>query len=103
MKPLVPLVFDPLLGQTAQEAAEAALVLLRDEALEGRTGGLFLKIGKLKQVLATGRFAPEEARRLWDLSQRLTARSPPPASAPSRQTPATDPSFPGGNSILAPR
>jgi NAD(P)-dependent dehydrogenase (short-subunit alcohol dehydrogenase family) len=84
MKVLVPLVFDPLLGQTPQEAAEAALKLLRDKDLEGVTGALFLKITKLKQLTPNiHEFAGEQGRRLWDLSERLTGREVASANAPS--------------------
>jgi NAD(P)-dependent dehydrogenase (short-subunit alcohol dehydrogenase family) len=44
------LLFDPFLGQSREEAADAALHLLLSKDLEGMTGGLFLKITKLKQV-----------------------------------------------------
>ncbi len=75
MQWLVPLVFDPLLAQTPQEVAESALRLLLAEDLEGVTGALFSKIRKLKQVVPTARTRdPEEARRLWELSERLTAK-----------------------------
>ena len=75
MKWLVPLVFDPLLGQTAQEAGESALRLLLAEDLEGVTGALFSKIWKLKQVVPAARVRdPEEGRRLWELSEHLMAK-----------------------------
>jgi NAD(P)-dependent dehydrogenase (short-subunit alcohol dehydrogenase family) len=72
MKLLVPLLFDPLLGQTPQEAAQAALRLLLAEDLEGVTGTLFLKIKKLKRVSANAHpLDPEEGPRLWQLSEQL--------------------------------
>ena len=75
MQWIVPLVFDPLLGQTPQEAAESALRLLLVEDLEGVTGVLFSKIKTLKQVMPTARVRnPEEGRRLWELSERLTMK-----------------------------
>ncbi len=75
MQWLVPLVLDPLLGQTPQEAAESALRLLLAEDLEGATGVLFSKIKTLKQVMSTARVRnPEEGRRLWELSERLTMK-----------------------------
>ncbi len=75
MQWLVPLVFDPLLAQTPQEAAASALRLLLAEDLEGVTGALFSKIRKLKRVVPTARVHdPEEGRRLWELSERLVAR-----------------------------
>jgi NAD(P)-dependent dehydrogenase (short-subunit alcohol dehydrogenase family) len=75
MKLLVPLLFDPLLGQTPHDAAQAALRLLLAEDLEGVTGALFLKIRKLKQV-APSAHPPdrEEGRRLWQLSEELAAK-----------------------------
>jgi NAD(P)-dependent dehydrogenase (short-subunit alcohol dehydrogenase family) len=75
MQLLVPLVFDPLLAQTPREAAASALRLLLAEDLEGVTGALFQKIRKLKQVVPSARARdPEEGRRLWELSERLTAK-----------------------------
>jgi NAD(P)-dependent dehydrogenase (short-subunit alcohol dehydrogenase family) len=77
MKVMVPLLFDPLLGQTPQDAAAAALRLLLAEDLEGLTGALFLKIGKLRQLAPdTDPETQEEARRLWGLSERLAAQVP---------------------------
>jgi NAD(P)-dependent dehydrogenase (short-subunit alcohol dehydrogenase family) len=79
MKLLVPLLFDPLLGQTPEEAAAAALLLLLADDLEGVTGALFLKIRALKQIATDdGRLTAlglgeEDRRRLWELSERLTA------------------------------
>jgi NAD(P)-dependent dehydrogenase (short-subunit alcohol dehydrogenase family) len=80
MKVLVPLL-DPFLAQTPQEAAGAALRLLLDEDLEGVTGALFLKIKKLKQLTpSAGVRDPEEGTRLWELSERLTAKALAPAA-----------------------
>jgi len=72
MKIVVPLLFDPLLGQTAQDAAQAGLHLLLAEDLEGVTGALFSKVGRLKRLASRVDVASlEEAQRLWDLSERL--------------------------------
>ncbi len=80
MKVLVPLL-DPFLAQTPQEAAGAALRLLLDEDLEGVTGALFLKIKKLKRLTpSAGVRDPEEGTRLWELSERLTAKALAPAA-----------------------
>ena len=72
MKWLVPLLADPLLGQTPREAANAALRLLLSAEFEGVTGALFLKIKKFKRLPA----APDEkhsetATQLWRLSECL--------------------------------
>jgi NAD(P)-dependent dehydrogenase (short-subunit alcohol dehydrogenase family) len=76
MRWLVPLVFDPLLAQTPQEAAESALRLLVAEEFEGATGALFSKIRKFKRVDPDARvLEPEEGRRLWELSERMTAKA----------------------------
>jgi NAD(P)-dependent dehydrogenase (short-subunit alcohol dehydrogenase family) len=75
MQWLVPLVFDPLLALTPQEAAESALRLLLAEDLEVATGVLLSKIKTLKQVMPTSRVRdPEDGRRLWELSERLTMK-----------------------------
>ena len=65
--------------------------LLLDEDIEGVTGALFLKIQKLKRIVPSARLRdPEEGRRLWELSERLTAKwlaladAPTPRSAAQR-------------------
>jgi len=72
MKVFVPLVLDPLLGQTPSQAAEPALRLLLADEFEPVTGALFTKIQKFKQLAprATDR---TDARRLWQLSERMVA------------------------------
>jgi len=72
MKWLVPLVADPLLGQTPEEAAASGLALLLGAEHEGQSGGLFLKIRKFRAVAPSARLADKEVgRRLWDLSESL--------------------------------
>jgi retinol dehydrogenase-12 len=78
MKVLVPLLFDPLLGQTPQEAAESALNLLLSPEHEGKSGALFLKIKTFRQIVPAARTVdPCEGRRLWELSERLCAFAAP--------------------------
>jgi len=71
MKWLVPLLMDPLLAQTAQEAAEPALRLLLSQEFEGVTGALFLKIRKFKRIALGAVEDPQTGNRLWELGQRL--------------------------------
>ena len=72
MKLLVPLLVDPLLGQTPQAAAEAALRLLLADDFEGVTGALFLKFGRLKSVAPSGAAEDsDDGERLWHLSEQL--------------------------------
>jgi NAD(P)-dependent dehydrogenase (short-subunit alcohol dehydrogenase family) len=76
MKSLVPLLLDPLLGQSRKEAAEAALRLLLGPEFEGLSGALFSKIRKFKRVPPTPRaIAPDEGRRLWELSERPVSKA----------------------------
>jgi NAD(P)-dependent dehydrogenase (short-subunit alcohol dehydrogenase family) len=76
MKVLVPLVMDPLLGQTPEEAAESGLKLLVADEYEGVTGALFLKIKKLKQIVPDASVTEGQiGKRLWELSKRLSASS----------------------------
>jgi NAD(P)-dependent dehydrogenase (short-subunit alcohol dehydrogenase family) len=85
MRWLVPLVLDPLLAQTPQEAAESALRLLVAEEFEGATGALFSKIRTFKRVDPDARvLEPEEGRRLWELSERMTANALDTASVADR-------------------
>jgi len=76
MKLLVPLVLDPLLGQTPQEAAEPALRLLLSPEFEGVNGGLFLKVRKFKGIAVGPRELDlEHGQRLWKLSERMINQS----------------------------
>jgi len=76
MKLLVPLLFDPFLGQTPSQAAEAALRLLVEDEFEGVTGALFSRIRTFRQ-LATDARAPDfaDARLLWKLSEDMVANA----------------------------
>jgi NAD(P)-dependent dehydrogenase (short-subunit alcohol dehydrogenase family) len=75
MRWLVPLVLDPVLRQTPQEAAEPALRLLLSDEFEGVTGALFLKIRKFKSIALDADVKdPQVGQRLWELSERLTSR-----------------------------
>jgi NAD(P)-dependent dehydrogenase (short-subunit alcohol dehydrogenase family) len=86
MKLLVPLLFDPLLGQTREEAAGAGLHLLLSKDLEGVTGALYQKITKLKRVAPMARGSDRaEALWLWELSERLTGQN---FTLPASQLPA---------------
>lgn len=72
MKWLVPVLFDPLLGQTPQDAAEPALRLLLSEEFEGVTGALFLKIKKFRRLMPGFAVRDRAAgNQLWELCHRL--------------------------------
>jgi NAD(P)-dependent dehydrogenase (short-subunit alcohol dehydrogenase family) len=72
MKLLVPLVVDPLLAITAQQAAESALALLLAKEYEAVTGALFLKIKTLKPLSPDKTVLdPEEGGKLWSFSERM--------------------------------
>jgi NAD(P)-dependent dehydrogenase (short-subunit alcohol dehydrogenase family) len=76
MRVLMPLVMDPLLGQTPEDAARSALELLLAGEYEGVTGGLFLKIKKFKQIVPDASVTGEQmGKRIWELSLRLSATS----------------------------
>jgi NAD(P)-dependent dehydrogenase (short-subunit alcohol dehydrogenase family) len=83
MKLLVPLVMDPLLGQTPDDAADAVLQLLIADEFEGQTGELFLKIRRLQR---TARRDGRDQDRLWTLSEQIVAT----ALAAASPTTATD-------------
>jgi NAD(P)-dependent dehydrogenase (short-subunit alcohol dehydrogenase family) len=86
MKLLVPLLFDPLLGQTPHDAAQGAMRLLLAPDLEGVTATLFLKIRKLKHVAPNADpLDREEGRRLWQLSEQLEAKGLARADSPACQ------------------
>jgi len=78
MKVLVPLIFDPLLGQTKEEVAGSALSLLLDKQFEGTNGALFLRIKNFKRVDPGSRASDvAEGRRLWELCERIAANGTP--------------------------
>jgi NAD(P)-dependent dehydrogenase (short-subunit alcohol dehydrogenase family) len=74
MKVLVPIVFDPLFGQTPEQIAVSAMRLLISPEFEGTSGRLFRQIKRFKAVEpgAPTRDA-REGRRLWDFSEQLAA------------------------------
>ncbi len=74
MKILVPLVFDPLFGQTTGQAAEAAITVM--DAISARHGGgpLFMKIRRLRPLGTTFTAESIEAwTRLSALSRKLAS------------------------------
>jgi NAD(P)-dependent dehydrogenase (short-subunit alcohol dehydrogenase family) len=76
MKLLVPLLLDPLLGQTPEEAAAPALKLLLDGEFEGLNGGLFLKIKKFRQIKGHAGIPEQQTGpRLFALSEELVAQA----------------------------
>jgi NAD(P)-dependent dehydrogenase (short-subunit alcohol dehydrogenase family) len=76
MKALVTLVFDPLISQTADEAAGSAVALLEDRAPADRASVLFTKVRKLQPLNPTGRLAdPDERRRLVKWAEWLVNSS----------------------------
>jgi hypothetical protein len=76
MKILVPLIFDPLLGQTPREVAESVLSLLLNKQFEGVSGGLFLKIKRFRRIKPSNAATdPETGLRLFELSERMVAEA----------------------------
>jgi len=76
MKGLVPLVFDPLLGQTPEQVAESAMRLLVSPALEGKSGLLFTQIKRFKAAERNARTRdPREGDRFWAFSEQLAERA----------------------------
>ena len=74
MKVLVPLVFDPLLGQTPEQIADSAMQLLAAPELEGQSGLLFTHITRLKPAVPSARTREgREGERLWQFSEQLAA------------------------------
>ena len=76
MKLLVPLVMDPLMGQTPEQVATSALRLLVSPEFEGETGSLFTQVRRF-EATQPGRHTrdPLEGRRLWHFSEQLAARA----------------------------
>src|SRR5262249_49970786 len=76
MKLLVPLLMDPLFGQTPEEAAAPALKLLLDTEFEDVSGALFLKIKRFRQIQRLGGAdEPQIGQRLFDLSEQLVDKA----------------------------
>jgi NAD(P)-dependent dehydrogenase (short-subunit alcohol dehydrogenase family) len=77
MKWLVPLVMDPLFALPAEQVAARALQLLVAPEFESVTGALFTCIRRFKAIDIPLSIREEEMRRrLWELSERLTASNP---------------------------
>jgi hypothetical protein len=74
-------VMDPLLGQTAEEAAQDVLGLVSGPEFEGISGGLFLKIRKFKRILIRADADRNDGARLWGLSEKIVASA---TSSPTR-------------------
>jgi hypothetical protein len=72
MKLVVPLLLDPLIAQTPEQAADAALEILLGRARELPNGALFQKITKLRRIqIPRAAEVRREAAQLWNLSERL--------------------------------
>jgi NAD(P)-dependent dehydrogenase (short-subunit alcohol dehydrogenase family) len=93
MRLLVPLVLDPLIGQTPNEAAQPALKLLLAEEFESVTGALFTKIRTFKRLAVDiGPDDLEQSRRLWSLSERMSRDALSGRPVATHQTPMLAPS-----------
>ena len=76
MQWLVPIVFDPLLGLSPADVADAAVPLLVDPAFEGVNGAFFQFIRTFKPIaVPTTVRNPELRRQLWAFSERLCAQA----------------------------
>ena len=76
MKILVPIILDPVLGQTPRQVAESVLSLLLDKQFEGVSGGLFLKIKRFRRIKPSSAATdPETGLRLFELSERMVAEA----------------------------
>jgi hypothetical protein len=74
MKVLVPIVFDPLFGQTPEQIAVSAMRLLISPEFEGASGRLFRQIKRFKAVKPGAHTRDgREGQRLWDFSEQLAA------------------------------
>ena len=74
MKILVPLLMDPLFGQTPRDAARDALNLLLADEFAGANGSLFLKVKKFKKVRSLDRLGVNgDGEQLWKLGDRMVA------------------------------
>lgn len=72
MKWIVPLIMDPLLGQTPEVAASAALRALRESSPNDPTAVLFIKIRHFKPLSPDDRLLDrEEWKRLWAWADQL--------------------------------
>jgi NAD(P)-dependent dehydrogenase (short-subunit alcohol dehydrogenase family) len=81
MKLLVPVIVDPILAITPQQAAEPALKLLLSNEFEGVTGALFLNIRAFKRLKPDKTVLdPKEGGMLWHLSQEIIEKLAAPQS-----------------------
>jgi NAD(P)-dependent dehydrogenase (short-subunit alcohol dehydrogenase family) len=87
MKWIVPLVMDPLLGQTPECAAEAAFRALRESSPNDPTAVLFTKIRRLKRLRSDEQLLDrEEWTRLWRWADQLAKASRAPGHIEARDT-----------------
>jgi len=74
MKVLVPLLFDPFLGQTPRDAARDALNLLLADEFARTNGSLFLKIREFKKIPPFNKsVVNDEGQRLWMRGEQIVA------------------------------
>jgi NAD(P)-dependent dehydrogenase (short-subunit alcohol dehydrogenase family) len=78
MKWFVPLLFDPLVGQTPQQSAKSALCLLLERKWQAMSIGFFQKIKTFKQVKPhKSTTDPQAGSRLFTLSEQMIAHATP--------------------------
>jgi NAD(P)-dependent dehydrogenase (short-subunit alcohol dehydrogenase family) len=76
MKLVVPILVDPFLSSSTGQIAASAQRLLLGPEFEGVTGALFRHIKRFKRLQPGSHTGdPDRGRRLWNLSEQLSARS----------------------------
>ena len=74
MKVIVPLIMDPLLAQSPEDAASSALHVLADASPHDPTAVLFTKIRRLKRLWPSDQLLDrQEWERLWNSADRLVS------------------------------
>jgi hypothetical protein len=74
MKVIVPLIMDPLLAQSPEDAASSALQVLAEALPHDPTGVLFTKIRRLKRLWPGEQLLDrQEWERLWSSAERLSS------------------------------
>jgi retinol dehydrogenase-14 len=76
MKLIVPVIIDPFLSSSTRQIAASAQRLLLGPEFEGVSGALFRHIKRFKRLQPGSRNGnPDRGRRLWRLSEQLSARA----------------------------
>jgi hypothetical protein len=87
MKRIVPLIMDPLFGQSPGDAAASALRAIRESSPNDPTSALFMKIRRFRQILPDDHLLDrDEWKRFWIWADQLAKSARAASHASARDT-----------------